>query len=304
MLGAHPVVKNGVRGVRFAVWAPHAQGVSVVGDFNKWDTRVNRMEKIRDGEIWVTFIEGVEEGAVYKYAIEPQWGGPHIMKADPYGFYAEKKPATASRVYDLSNYKWQDAAWQKQKKENSSYERPMLTYEVHAGSWRRGADSSYLSYRDLADALIKYVTDMHYTHIEFMPLCEHPFDGSWGYQATGYYAVTSRFGTPDDFRYFVDKAHAAGIGIIMDWVPGHFCKDEQGLRHFDGMTLYESDNEQLAENWQWGTTNFDYGRTEVQSFLISNALFWFEEFHIDGLRIDAVRACLSSLRDCLLAVWP
>ena len=288
MLGAHPVIKNGVRGVRFAVWAPHAQGVSVVGDFNKWDTRVNRMEKIRDGEIWVTFIKGVEEGAVYKYAIEPQWGGPHIMKADPYGFYAEKKPATASRVYDLSNYKWQDAAWQKQKKENSSYERPMLTYEVHAGSWRRGADSSYLSYRDLADALIKYVTDMHYTHIEFMPLCEHPFDGSWGYQATGYYAVTSRFGTPDDFRYFVDKAHAAGIGIIMDWVPGHFCKDEQGLRHFDGMTLYESDNEQLAENWQWGTTNFDYGRTEVQSFLISNALFWFEEFHIDGLRIDAV----------------
>ena len=164
----------------------------------------------------------------------------------------------------------------------------MLTYEVHAGSWRRTKDGEYLSYRDLADQLIDYVKKMNYTHIEFMPLCEHPFDGSWGYQITGYYAVTSRFGTPDDFRYLVDKAHENGIAIIMDWVPGHFCKDEQGLRHFDGQTLYESDNEQLAENWEWGTTNFDYGRTEVQSFLISNAMFWFEEFHIDGLRIDAV----------------
>lgn len=164
----------------------------------------------------------------------------------------------------------------------------MLTYEVHAGSWRRTKDGEYLSYRDLADQLIDYVKKMNYTHIEFMPLCEHPFDGSWGYQITGYYAVTSRFGTPDDFRYLVDKAHENGIAVIMDWVPGHFCKDEQGLRHFDGQTLYESDNEQLAENWEWGTTNFDYGRTEVQSFLISNAMFWFEEFHIDGLRIDAV----------------
>ena len=210
------------------------------------------------------------------------------MKADPYGFYAEKKPNTASRVYDLSKYEWKDGVWFEQKKKESSYERPMLTYEVHAGSWRRTKDGEYLSYRDLADQLIDYVKKMNYTHIEFMPLCEHPFDGSWGYQITGYYAVTSRFGTPDDFRYLVDKAHENGIAIIMDWVPGHFCKDEQGLRHFDGQTLYESDNEQLAENWEWGTTNFDYGRTEVQSFLISNAMFWFEEFHIDGLRIDAV----------------
>ena len=210
------------------------------------------------------------------------------MKADPYGFYAEKKPNTASRVYDLSKYEWKDGDWFEQKKKKSSYERPMLTYEVHAGSWRRTKDGEYLSYRDLADQLIDYVKKMNYTHIEFMPLCEHPFDGSWGYQITGYYAVTSRFGTPDDFRYLVDKAHENGIAIIMDWVPGHFCKDEQGLRHFDGQTLYESDNEQLAENWEWGTTNFDYGRTEVQSFLISNAMFWFEEFHIDGLRIDAV----------------
>ena len=288
MLGAHFVERDGRKGVRFAVWAPHAKSISVVGDFNEWDTRVNPMTRGRDGEIWEVFIPGVEEGAVYKYAIEPQWGGPRIMKADPYGFYAEKKPNTASRVYDLSKYEWKDGDWFEQKKKKSSYERPMLTYEVHAGSWRRTKDGEYLSYRDLADQLIDYVKKMNYTHIEFMPLCEHPFDGSWGYQITGYYAVTSRFGTPDDFRYLVDKAHENGIAIIMDWVPGHFCKDEQGLRHFDGQTLYESDNEQLAENWEWGTTNFDYGRTEVQSFLISNAMFWFEEFHIDGLRIDAV----------------
>ena len=288
MLGAHFVERDGKKGVRFAVWAPHAKSISVVGDFNEWDTRVNPMTRGRDGEIWEVFIPDIEEGAVYKYAIEPQWGGPRIMKADPYGFYAEKKPNTASRIYDLAKYEWKDGDWFEQKKKESSYERPMLTYEVHAGSWRRTKDGEYLSYRDLADQLIDYVKKMNYTHIEFMPLCEHPFDGSWGYQITGYYAVTSRFGTPDDFRYLVDKAHENGIAIIMDWVPGHFCKDEQGLRHFDGQTLYESDNEQLAENWEWGTTNFDYGRTEVQSFLISNAMFWFEEFHIDGLRIDAV----------------
>ena len=288
MLGAHFVESDGKKGVRFAVWAPHAKSISVVGDFNEWDTRVNPMTRGRDGEIWEVFVPGIEEGAIYKYAIEPQWGGPRIMKADPYGFYAEKKPNTASRVYDLSKYEWKDGDWFEQKKKESSYERPMLTYEVHAGSWRRTKDGEYLSYRDLADQLIDYVKKMNYTHIEFMPLCEHPFDGSWGYQITGYYAVTSRFGTPDDFRYLVDKAHENGIAVIMDWVPGHFCKDEQGLRHFDGQTLYESDNEQLAENWEWGTTNFDYGRTEVQSFLISNAFFWFAEFHIDGLRIEAV----------------
>jgi len=288
MLGAHFMEKDGRKGVRFSVWAPHAKSVSVVGDFNNWDTRTHMMEKIGDGEIWVTFIEGLEEGEVYKYAIEPPWGGPHIMKADPYGFYAEKKPKTASRLYDLSKYQWNDAAWQERKKTHPSYSGPMLTYEVHLGSWRRTLEGGYLSYRELADQLVGYAKKMNYTHIEVMPLCEHPFDGSWGYQATGYYAVTSRYGEPDDFRYFVDTAHANGIAVIMDWVPGHFCKDEQGLRHFDGMTLYESDNEQRAENWEWGTTNFDYGRTEVQSFLISNAMFWFEEYHIDGLRIDAV----------------
>ena len=288
MLGAHFMEQNGKAGVRFAVWAPHAKAVSVVGDFNAWDTRTHTMQKISDGEIWTIFIEGLEEGEVYKYAIEPQWGGPHIMKADPYGFYAEKKPKTASRLYNMKKYKWNDAAWQERKKTHPSYSNPMLTYEVHLGSWRRTLDGGYLSYRELADQLVSYAKKMNYTHIEIMPLCEHPFDGSWGYQATGYYAVTSRYGEPDDFRYFIDTAHANGIAVIMDWVPGHFCKDEQGLRHFDGMTLYESDNEQRAENWEWGTTNFDYGRTEVQSFLISNAMFWFEEYHIDGLRIDAV----------------
>ncbi len=288
MLGAHFIERDGKRGVRFTVWAPNAKSVSVVGGFNDWDANAQPMQRVRDGEIWETFVEGLGEGEIYKYAIEPQWGGPRIMKADPYGVYAEKKPQTASRTYDMNHYEWKDAEWQEKKAHESSYERPMLTYEVHAGSWRRTLDGEYLSYRDMADQLISYVKEMHYTHIEFMPLCEHPYDGSWGYQATGYFAVTSRYGTPDDFRYLVDTAHANGIGIIMDWVPGHFCKDEQGLRHFDGKNLYESDNEQRAENWEWGTTNFDYGRTEVQSFLISNALFWFEEFHIDGLRIDAV----------------
>lgn len=288
MLGAHVTEVDGQKGVRFAVWAPHAKEVSVVGDFNNWDTRTHKMAKIDDGEIWMLFIPEVAEGAVYKYAILPQHEGPHIMKADPYGFYAEVKPETASRVYDMNHYEWQDKEWQEKKVQEASYDRPMLIYEVHLGSWRRTPDGNYLSYREMADQLVNYAKDMNYTHIEMMPLCEHPFDGSWGYQATGYYAVTSRYGEPDDFRYLVDKAHQAGIGIIMDWVPGHFCKDNQGLRDFDGQNLYESDNIQRADNAGWGTTNFDYGRTEVQSFLISNGMFWMEEYHIDGLRIDAV----------------
>ncbi|WP_027397698.1 1,4-alpha-glucan branching protein GlgB [Anaerovibrio lipolyticus] len=288
MLGAHVMEQNGKKGVRFTVWAPHAKEVSVVGDFNNWDTRVNKMSKLGDGEIWNLFIPDVGPGTVYKYAILPQHEGPHIMKADPYGFFAEKKPETASIVYDMGNYKWKDSKWTKFKEDHPSYTRPMLTYEVHLGSWRRTPDGEYLSYMDMADQLVDYVKSMNYTHIELMPLCEHPFDGSWGYQATGYYAVTSRYGTPDEFRYLVDRAHQAGIGIIMDWVPGHFCKDNQGLRDFDGQNLYESDNIQRADNAGWGTVNFDYGRTEVQSFLISNAMFWMDQYHIDGLRIDAV----------------
>lgn len=290
MLGAHFTEVDGKKGVRFAVWAKNAKSVSVVGDFNNWDTRVNRMTRLSDGETWCIFIEGLKEGMTYKYAIEPQWGGPHIMKADPYGFYAEKKPATASRLYNLEGYQWQDGEYMEEKKKESSYTKPMLIYEVHAGSWKRKGrgESDYYSYRELADDLVSYAKKMNYTHIEFMPLTEHPFDGSWGYQTTGYYAVTSRYGEPNDFRYLVETAHKNGIGIIMDWVPGHFCKDNQGLREFDGTNLYESDNPQLADNKGWGTINFDYGRTEVQSFLISNALFWFDEYHIDGLRIDGV----------------
>lgn len=288
MLGAHVTTERGLQGVRFAVWAPHAKEVSVVGDFNNWDTRTHPMKKIKDGEIWCLFVPGITDGALYKYAILPQHEGPHILKADPYGYYAEKKPATASKVFDMNCYQWQDGEWLERKQHASSYSQPMLTYEVHLGSWRRTPEGEYLSYRDMADQLVNYVKGMNYTHIEVMPLCEHPFDGSWGYQATGYYAVTSRYGNPDDFRYLVDKAHQAGLGIIMDWVPGHFCRDDQGLREFDGETLYESDNLQLSDNAGWGTTNFDYGRTEVQSFLISNAIFWLREYHIDGLRIDAV----------------
>ena len=288
MLGAHITEENGQQGVRFSVWAPNAKSVSVVGEFNNWDTRINEMSRIEDGEIWKIFIPGLKEGDIYKYAIMPQHGGPHIMKADPYGYYCEVPPATASRVFDMNRYQWQDQEWQEKKQRTQSYGQPMLTYEVHLGSWRRNAEGKALSYRELADQLVNYVKDMNYTHIEFMPLCEHPFDGSWGYQATGYYAATSRFGTPDDLRYLIDKAHQAGIGIIMDWVPGHFCKDDHGLRDFDGRNLYESDNPQRADNAGWGTTNFDYGRTAVQSFLISNAIFWLDQYHIDGLRIDAV----------------
>ena len=288
MLGAHLTEENGEKGVRFTVWAPNAKEVSVVGEFNHWDTRVNKMSKIDDGEIWKIFIPGIKEGDVYKYAIMPQHGGPHIMKADPYGYHAEVAPATASRVYDMNHYEWQDAEWQEKKKRTQSYGQPMLTYEVHLGSWRRTPEGNQLSYRDMAEQLVNYVKEMNYTHIEFMPLCERPYGGSWGYQATGYYAATSRFGAPDDLRYLIDKAHQAGIGVIMDWVPGHFCKDDPGLRDFDGRNLYESDNPQRADNAGWGTTNFDYGRTEVQSFLISNAIFWMDQYHIDGLRIDAV----------------
>ena len=288
MLGAHLTEENGEKGVRFTVWAPNAKEVSVVGEFNHWDTRVNKMSRIDDGEIWKIFIPGIKEGDVYKYAIMPQHGGPHIMKADPYGYYAEVAPATASRVYDMNHYEWQDGEWQEKKKRTQSYGQPMLTYEVHLGSWRRTPEGNQLSYRDMAEQLVNYAKEMNYTHIEFMPLCEHPYEGSWGYQATGYYAATSRFGAPDDLRYLIDKAHQAGIGVIMDWVPGHFCKDDPGLRDFDGRNLYESDNPQRADNAGWGTTNFDYGRTEVQSFLISNAIFWMDQYHIDGLRIDAV----------------
>ena len=214
MLGAHFVVEDGVEGVRFAVWAPHAKAISVVGDFNNWDYNENPMQRISDGEIWVTFIPNLQQGEIYKYSIEPFNGGERFLKADPYAFYAEKKPKTASRVYDLRGYEWHDEKWQKKQQQEASYDKPMLIYEVHLGSWRRDAEGNYLTYREAAKQLISYVKEMNYTHIEFMPLCEHPFDGSWGYQATGYYAVTSRYGEPKDFMYLVDLAHQNGIAVI------------------------------------------------------------------------------------------
>ena len=289
MLGAHFIKRGKKKGVRFSVWTKNAVAVSVVGDFNGWDTKANVMERIGDDDIWETFVEGEDlEGSLYKFAITPPNGGAVLYKADPYAVAAEKRPGTASRLFDANRYKWHDAEYIARRDKESSFDLPMLIYEVHAGSWQRNEQGDFLTYRELADRLVNYAADMKYTHIEFLPLTEYPYDGSWGYQVTGYYAATSRFGTPDDFRYLVDCAHNRGIGIILDWVPGHFAKDEQGLVKFDGMPLYESDNPQLAENKSWGTVNFDYGRGEVQSFLISNAVYWIEEFHIDGLRLDGV----------------
>lgn len=287
MLGAHHI-DGGT--VRFAVWAPEARAISVVGDFNDWDASRNPMTRGSDGEIWTAIVNALPPEANYKYSIETQ-AGERILKSDPYAFYAEVRPNTASKVHEFK-YEWHDQSWYDKQREaeysGGSYARPMLIYEVHLGSWKRAPGGGFISYRQMADELVDYAVKMHYTHLETMPLCEHPLDMSWGYQATGYYAVTSRYGKPEDFMYLVDRAHQHGIGVIMDWVPGHFCNNAEGLRLFDGRNLYESDNTQRAENKGWGTTNFDYGRTEVKSFLISNAMFWLEEYHIDGLRIDAV----------------
>ncbi|WP_003540319.1 1,4-alpha-glucan branching protein GlgB [Desulfotomaculum nigrificans] len=288
VFGAHPVNQDGVSGVRFSVWAPNAREVRVVGDFNRWQGHNHVMTK--DQGIWTIFVPGLSEGDIYKYEIHSPTGEV-LLKADPYGFAAEARPATASRIACLDSYNWGDAGWQQQKKLRSSYDRPLLIYEVHLGSWRR-KDGQFCSYRDLAHELVDYLVDMGYTHVEIMPLMEHPFDGSWGYQITGYYAVTSRYGSPRDFMYFVDQCHQKGIGVILDWVPGHFCKDAHGLRQFDGTPLYESAECLRAENSQWGTLNFDFSKPEVVSYLISNAIFWLDVYHVDGLRVDAVAQML------------
>lgn len=286
LLGAHVTTEKGVEGVRFSVWAPNAQEVRVVGDFNGWQGSRHNMKRLADSGIWLLFIPGLKAGELYKYEIYTA-SGAVILKADPYAFYAQLRPETASLVYNLNGYQWQDEKWQS-KRMKSVNQQPVLIYEVHLGSWRRGEDNAMLTYRRLAEVLPQYVAGMGYTHIELMPVAEHPFDGSWGYQATGYYAVTSRYGTPEDFMYLVDVCHQHGIGVIIDWVPGHFCKDDHGLRHFDGTALYEYADCQRAENKGWGTANFDLGRPEVISFLISNALFWLDVYHIDGIRVDAV----------------
>ena len=286
LLGAHVLTENGKQGVRLTVWAPNAQGVRVVGDFNAWQGEGHEMNRVGASGVWLLFIPGLMAGDIYKYEIQTA-GGQTLMKADPYAFYAQLRPETASVVYNLNGYQWKDTKWQSRKTKPVN-QQPLLIYEVHLGSWRRGADNTVLTYRELAELLPQYASAMGYTHIEIMPVAEHPFDGSWGYQATGYYAITSRYGTPEDFMYLVDVCHEYEIGVIVDWVPGHFCKDDHGLRQFDGTALYEYADAQRAENKGWGTANFDLGRTEVLSFLISNAVFWLDVYHIDGIRVDAV----------------
>lgn len=291
MLGAHLVEENGQAGVRFAVWAPNAERVSVVGDFNSWNGDAHPMKRQPASGIWALFIPGLGEGTIYKYEIRT-YSGQLILKADPYAFYAEVKPRTASKVVNLKGYQWNDREWQERKASQSPFDQPMLIYEVHLGSWKNRGFEQYYTYKELTEELIDYVADMGYTHIELLPVMEHPFDGSWGYQTTGYYAITSRYGTPYEFMAFVDRCHQKGIGVILDWVPGHFCRDDHGLRMFDGTACYEYADPKRADNHGWGTSNFNLGKTEVQSFLISNALFWLDVYHIDGLRVDAVAAML------------
>lgn len=291
MFGAHLTELNGKKGVLFNLWAPKARLVNVVGEFNSWCSKDHNMTKMSDSGIWSIFIPGLGEGTLYKYEIHTHFGEIYL-KADPYGVYSEKRPCSASVVFNLDGFKWTDGDWLEKRSMSSAYDEPLLIYEVHLGSWKRKENNNFLAYRELAEELVDYAAEMGYTHIELMPVMEHPHDGSWGYQITGYYSVTSRFGTPHDFMYFVNKCHEKGIGVILDWVPGHFCKDGHGLFNFDGTPMYEYHNPIKKENVQWGTANFDLGKPEVRSFLISNALFWMDMYHIDGLRIDAVASML------------
>lgn len=291
MLGAHYVKGTRKKTVRFAVWAPNADKVSVVGDFNGWDPNVNMMEVVGNSGVWVTYIDGIDEYDLYKYAVITK-DGHVLMKSDPFGFYSEDRPATASKVISLNKYRWQDKIWQDEKKVIALYDKPVSIYEVHLGSWKRKDNGDFFTYRESADELVSYVKSMGYTHVELLPLAEHPLDDSWGYQVTGYYSITSRYGTPYDFMYFVDKCHREGIGVIVDWVPAHFCRDAHGLAKFDGTCLYEYEDPKKGEHKQWGTMVFNYGRNEVLSFLISNAIFYLDVYHVDGLRVDAVSSML------------
>jgi 1,4-alpha-glucan branching enzyme len=290
-LGAHPLTHGDHRGVHFAVWAPDALRVSVVGDFNAWDGRVHPMRLLVPSGLWEIFLPDLDEGHRYKFEIVPRQG-QRLLKADPYGRYFETPPQTASIIYS-DTYAWEDDEWLAYRRTRAMWLRePMSIYEVHLASWRRGADGKSLSYRELAETLVPYVRDMGFTHIELLPVMEHPFAGSWGYQVIGFFAPTSRHGRPEDFKYFVDCCHRAGIGVILDWVPGHFPKDLHGLARFDGTALYEHADPRQGEHQDWGTLIFNYGRREVRSFLLSNALYWIEEFHIDALRVDAVASML------------
>jgi 1,4-alpha-glucan branching enzyme len=292
-LGAHLSERNGHLGVQFAVWAPNAGRVSVIGDFNNWNISADIMRPSSAG-VWEGFIPDIGSGAVYKYHVISRDRPYAVDKADPYGFAAEIRPRTASRVWDLQDYSWLDRSWMANRAKNNSLNSPISIYEVHLGSWRRVPEEAnrWLTYREMAPILADYVHDAGFTHVEFLPIMEHPFDGSWGYQIIGYFAPTSRFGTPSDFMYLIDYLHQHGIGVILDWVPAHFPKDEAGLGYFDGSHLYEHADPKQAEQPDWNTFVFNYGRNEVQNFLLSNALFWFDKYHIDGLRVDAVASML------------
>ncbi|RUM35933.1 MAG: 1,4-alpha-glucan branching enzyme [Desulfobulbus sp.] len=293
-LGAHPVVMNGKKGVSFAVWAPNARRVTLIGDFNGWDTSAHPMHSSESG-IWSLFVPELPEFSVYKYHVTTP-DGQSFDKSDPYGFAMEERPKTGSVVVNLDSYQWQDEKWLTKREQLQGLSRPISIYEVHLGSWKKIPDEQwgerYLSYRELADTLIPYVLEMGYTHIEMLPIAEHPFDGSWGYQVLGFFAPTSRFGTPADCMYFIDQCHQHGIGVILDWVPAHFPKDGAGLNWFDGTHLYAHADPNQGEHPDWGTMIFNYGRNEVRSFLLSNAMFWLDKYHIDGLRVDAVASML------------
>ena len=285
--GVHKIKKNTYA---FRVWAPNAEAVSVVGDFNDWDETKHKCFAISPG-IWEAIINGVEVFDCYKYAIKTK-DGETLMKADPYAVHQETRPGTGSKVYELENYKWKDSTWQKENNTGSVLEKPVNIYELHFGSWKQHEDGNFLTYREMANELVPYVKEMGYTHIELLPIMEYPFDGSWGYQVTGYFAPTSRYGVPEDLMYFVDKCHRAGIGVILDWVPAHFPKDSHGLYEFDGTRCYEYNDLSKGEHEEWGTRVFDYAKKEVCSFLISSALYWVEKFHFDGIRVDAVASML------------
>jgi 1,4-alpha-glucan branching enzyme len=291
-LGAHPMRHEGHEGVHFAVWAPNAARVSVTGDFNGWDGRAHVMRKRRDSGIWEIFIPGAHEGQCYKYELLDAAGKLLPLKSDPFGFAAEMRPKTASRVARTDNFQWEDQAYLAKRKMIDQRRAPMSIYEVHLGSWRRWDDNRFLTYDELADTLIPYVADMGFTHMELLPVSEHPFDPSWGYQPTGLYAPTSRFGDPAGFARFVDRAHRSGIGVILDWVPAHFPTDEHGLANFDGTALYEHEDPRQGFHPDWNTAIYNFGRREVSSFLLNNALFWLERYHVDGLRVDAVASML------------
>lgn len=285
-LGSHIYSDDLGTYTRFLVWAPNAKHVNLVGDFNDWDNYSLPLQKLHDGEIWEICLRYVKIFDSYKYRIVTQ-DSEVLYKADPFAFHSELRPKTASKVYDIEGYKWNDKKWIKKREQTDRFHSPMSIYEINLSSWRKHGEN-YLSYIQLADELVDYLKEMNYTHVEFMPLMEHPFDGSWGYQLTGFFAATSRFGCPKDLMYLIDKLHQNDIGVIMDWVPAHFCRDDFGLRKFDGSNLFEKSDQYLADNDQWGTLNFDFSKKEVVNFLISSALFWFKYYHLDGLRVDAV----------------